>query len=1018
MNKGTNMNKVSITVILFFVFFTLEAQTRVTEGLQVLYKFNEGSGSTINDVSGVGTAFNLKINNTANVTWGSNYLQTKGEATIKSLTTATKIINACKSSNELTYEIWFSPTDNVQRSIVARMMTMTNTDHHAANIKLWQKTDDYGFHCRDASTTDLNGIEWKFYDFPIKLRHFIFTRSSDGQERLYMDNELLSPEKYNQEDSVAGDFSTWDNNFYMYLSGDAIAGFYWLGKYYKVAVYSKSLTEAEVAQNYNAGLVEYGVAPISDITTTNLIGDHLNNGEYGGHGIYWGDSDSDGDPDLYITMNATSPMADQFFENNGGMLTEKAAEKGIDNAIEDATTKGSHGWVWADLDNDGDYDGWNGSYARNIPYRNKNNQPGYFEDMFSTSGIENIQLGTRGVTAFDYDNDGDLDLFGNNFYARNQKQENEFYRNNGNFTFTRIDNGLRSPIGDQGVCDGDIDNDGDMDLALAVFEGNTDGRCVEIMENVNGQFIELQNTGLTLCNASIDGVTFWDMNNDGWLDVVSGYKIFLNDHDKTFTEVSNVPSGFRFMRGIADIDNDGDWDLVDPLSGKVHLNNGNLTFTTTSYTTGFASSDPSITDLRCVSFADIDLDGDVDFAVGVKNLYNRLYKNDYSGNNNYLFVKLKSADGQAGAFGAKVYLYSVTGDTLLSYRQAHSSQGYLSQDDPVMHFGCGNREQVKVKVVFLNNNQSTIEFVTNTDRTVNITDFYPDLVAPSTPTNFNLIGSLDKVELSWNKNLEEDVETYEIYRSLNLDFDPDTMAAFTYSIADTFFTDTNIVYGNNYYYSIAAVDTAGNKSEFSGILSVSIADTIAPQIPMGLMIEQNEVNAASLKWNKNIENDLNNYKIYRSFESNFDPDTLATYTYSTSDTFFVDSNVEIGKHYYYKISATDIHENESEYSDEVSLLLVSIEDKSIVPTSYALYQNYPNPFNPVTKINYQIPQPGKVKIAVFDMLGKEVAVIENNIKDAGYYTLQFDGSNISSGIYFYKIIAGSFIETKKLVLMK
>ena len=1019
------MKKAQIKELLLMILVSLSsyAQNRVTDGLQVLYKFNEGSGSTITDVSGVGSPFNLKISSTANVTWGSNYLQTKGEAKIKSLTTATKIINACKSSNELTFEIWFIPTDTVQHNVVARMMTMTNTDYHAANIKLWQKTNDFGFHCRDSSTSDANGIEWKFYNYPVKLRHFIFTRSSDGQERLYMDNKLLSPEKYNQEDPIPGDFSTWDNSFYLYLSGDAINGFYWLGKYYKIAVYSKSLSAEEVAQNYNAGLIEYGVAPISDITGTNLQGDHANNGEYGGHGIYWGDSDGDGDPDLYITMNATTPMADQFFENNGGVFTEKAAEKGIDNAIENATTKGSHGWVWADLDNDGDFDGWNGSYSRNIPYRNKNNQPGYFEDMFATSGIEDIALGTRGVTAFDFDNDGDLDLFGNNFTARTQNQPNEFYMNNGNFTFTRINNGLTGPIGDQGVCDGDIDNDGDMDLALAVFESNTDGRNVVIMENVNGQFVKLQNTGLNLVISadglgSVDGVTFWDMNNDGWLDVVSGKKIFLNDHDKTFTEVANVPSGFRFMRGIADLDNDGDWDLIDPLAGKVHLNNGNLTFTTTSYTTGFASSDPNVTDLRCVSFADIDLDGDVDFAVGVKNLYNRLYRNEYSGNNKYLKIQLKSADGQIGAFGTKVYLYSVTGDTLLSYRQAHGSQGYLSQDEPVLHFGCGNRDQVKVKVVFLNNNHSTFEFISNTNRNVSITDFYPDLVAPSKPTNFNLNGFLDKVELSWNKNPEGDVEKYNIYRSTTANFDPDTMATFTYAVLDTVFTDTNVVYGNSYYYSIAAVDTAGNKSDYSEILAVSIADTIAPEAPTGLKIVLTDESTASLSWNKNLEGDVEKYQIYRSMVSNFDPDTMDTFTYSTTDTFYVDVNVDIDKHYYYKISAVDIHENNSEFSSEVNLLITDIVNNNVLPTKFELSQNYPNPFNPVTKISYQIPQSTKLKIVVYDMLGNEVKILENGYKEAGYYNLEFDGSKYSSGIYFYKMIAGSFVETKKFVLIK
>ncbi len=445
---------------------------------------------------------------------------------------------------------------------------------------------------------------------------------------------------------------------------------------------------------------------ITDVTSTNLIGDAYNNGLYGGHGVMFADADGDGDSDMYITMNNFSPMADQFFENQGpGVFVEKAVQRGIDNF----DPLGSHGWVWADLDNDGDFDGWNGSYDENIPYKNRNNQPGYFDNHFNASGIHNVDHGTRGITAFDFDKDGDLDLFANNWYAGGYLEENEFYRNNGDFTFTRINNGLTNAAGDQGVCDADFDNDGDIDLILSVFDDPN--RCVEIWENINGQFSKVQNTGLNLCG-TVDGVTFWDMNNDGWLDVVSGEKIFINNGNKTFTELPNVPAGTRFMRGIADLNNDGYWDLISPGINKVHINNGNLTFTSVNYSTG------TIADPRTVSFADIDGDGDVDFALGQKEYFNRLYRNDYSGNNKYLFVKLKTANNQIGAFGAKVYIYSETGDTLLSYRQARGNQGYLSQDDPTLHFGCGQRSKVKVKVVFLDN--STYEFVTNTNKTLNI----------------------------------------------------------------------------------------------------------------------------------------------------------------------------------------------------------------------------------------------------------------------------------------------------------
>jgi len=89
-----------------------------------------------------------------------------------------------------------------------------------------------------------------------------------------------------------------------------------------------------------------------------------------------------------------------------------------------------------------------------------------------------------------------------------------------------------------------------------------------------------------------------------------------------------------------------------------------------------------------------------------------------------------------------------------------------------------------------------------------------------------------------------------------------------------------------------------------------------------------------------------------------------------------------------------------------------------IPEKYSLSQNYPNPFNPSTKINYDLPVDGKVSIRLFDISGKEVATIVNELKTAGYHTVQFNAANLPSGAYFYIINAGSFSDTKKLVLLK
>jgi hypothetical protein len=89
-----------------------------------------------------------------------------------------------------------------------------------------------------------------------------------------------------------------------------------------------------------------------------------------------------------------------------------------------------------------------------------------------------------------------------------------------------------------------------------------------------------------------------------------------------------------------------------------------------------------------------------------------------------------------------------------------------------------------------------------------------------------------------------------------------------------------------------------------------------------------------------------------------------------------------------------------------------------VPKSFNLYQSYPNPSNPSTIISYDLPQKEHVTLVIYDVLGRQVKNLVDNYQEPGKYKVTFNGSNLSSGIYFYRLQAGTFTETKKLVLMK
>ncbi|WP_337873397.1 T9SS type A sorting domain-containing protein [Ignavibacterium sp.] len=98
--------------------------------------------------------------------------------------------------------------------------------------------------------------------------------------------------------------------------------------------------------------------------------------------------------------------------------------------------------------------------------------------------------------------------------------------------------------------------------------------------------------------------------------------------------------------------------------------------------------------------------------------------------------------------------------------------------------------------------------------------------------------------------------------------------------------------------------------------------------------------------------------------------------------------------------------------------ITSVENDEIIPDKFELRQNYPNPFNPSTSISFSIPNEELVSLKVYNSLGEEVAELINETKQAGNYEMNFNSVGLASGIYFYRIQAGSFIQTKKMTLLK
>jgi hypothetical protein len=147
----------------------------------------------------------------------------------------------------------------------------------------------------------------------------------------------------------------------------------------------------------------------------------------------------------------------------------------------------------------------------------------------------------------------------------------------------------------------------------------------------------------------------------------------------------------------------------------------------------------------------------------------------------------------------------------------------------------------------------------------------------------------------------------------------------------------------------------------------------------------------------------------------------ATSIQSVSKTFTTLNGLTKNTKYYWQVRSKSQYGRYSSYSaiqNFTPVAVTAVNEKQIVPTQYSLSQNYPNPFNPSTVIKYQLKADSKVSLTIYNILGQEVANLVNEEQKAGTYSVNFNASRLSSGVYFYKLQAGSFTSTKKMMLLK
>jgi len=524
-------------------------------------------------------------------------------------------------------------------------------------------------------------------------------------------------------------------------------------------------------------LVSFGDIRFSDVTDKYGVKGY---NYFGGHGICWVDVNSDGKLDIYVKNvgGIIYDVPNNLFINYGNFFLEEAAARGV----EDAYGHGTHGAVFADIDNDEDFDLFSTtSYLRSVSHNHiyRNDGLGFYSDI--TSGIsppQTTNYATRGVAAADFDGDGDIDLYFSNplqdVYEYNPypfppKKIGNFYINHGDGTFTQRFRGINWTGFVQGVVAMDIDGDGDIDIAEAkwtpastIYINDGKGRFSD-----SGKAMGLPQTLMIHEN----GMTFGDIDNDGDLDyaVIGRQEMTIYENEANFFHFKQkIIVNRSFHVCLGDFDHDGDLDLY-VSGGNVYENDGTGIFTKVLSNESGLISSRSILDPRGSALGDFDNDGDLDIYVVDADHYNVLFQNKCN-DSNWIQVDIIDHNRAIGGIGTKLDLYTAghvnEPKYLKGHREVHGEYGYLGQDMPTVHFGAPGGKNYDLKVTFFNGSSKVIENITPGQK-IQVT--YPRVYAPlnftgSRNENRALFYRENVIVLEWQENpLNENIQGYRIY---------------------------------------------------------------------------------------------------------------------------------------------------------------------------------------------------------------------------------------------------------------
>jgi len=277
----------------------------------------------------------------------------------------------------------------------------------------------------------------------------------------------------------------------------------------------------------------------------------------------------------------------------------------------------------------------------------------------------------------------------------------------------------------------------------------------------------------------------------------------------------------------------------------------------------------------------------------------------------------------------------------------------------------------------------------------------------------NSINIKDTVELKWNYPAL--ASTYRLQISKISTFD--SLIVYTAdNITDTVMLITGLTGQTQYYWRVSATN-AGGTSDFSEPFSFTTGFPTVPKLIYPVSSGDIPVDT-TFYWYPSIAADHYDFILAKSFD--FALTSIVSDIQAITDTNFSITGLQNYTLYFWKVRAKNNY-GVSAWSTVASfrtIAVVGIEDQFVVPQEYSLEQNYPNPFNPTTKIRVRIAEAGLTSVKVYNLLGQEVAVLISEFKNPGTYDIEFNGSDLSSGIYLYRIRVNNFSASKKMILMK